>query len=217
MDDKRISQLVKMAMEAEALDDAPLIAGRISRRPRWGAWTAAAVCALAGGLTIRALWPTSPGVPTVVAEGSKAPIAAPAPGVRVVAAHNDPGGSIVEERESDQFVVLTFYRDSSGDVPCYTWEIQDGCAPVGSGHAASQLNMLGSTACSSEHDSVVTVAIAGPERDLPTSDTDALTLAVCLATLANPAEQDAGLVAAAIESCLPPGLHAAASIASVSR
>jgi hypothetical protein len=232
MNDTRMNELVRMAMEAESLEREALMEGRprlrlvggdpppVRRVRAWwvGAGVAAAAC-VAFVVALPAMLPHPaplPDKPVVVKEEPKYQPAAPVivqhqrlpidqpkatPTPTVVATSDKPDIGSVE-----RCVVMAIYRGDQGAMHCvqvkpHEWsnnkclsevtQQEMRCVPI-------------ARSCSSSADDALVVAMSGPQKSLPKSESEAVGVASCI--LGSPhcgSDGDARCFARAASECVP--------------
>jgi hypothetical protein len=217
MNDRRINDLVRMAMEADELEaDAQSpdrhLAGAIDAVPsgRSGSlrgWWAGAALAAAGIAVVVALpfftgHASKPGATIVEGRlgvpGPKGTIEVVSPAVVVNTALErvDPG-------TVERCVVVAIFRDDHGRMNCVKSKPHEWSENRCLGEVSSQelRRVVVGQGCSSSADQALMVALAGPQRSLPKTEADAMGLATCI--LGSPCENDPRCLANAAAECVP--------------
>ncbi len=228
MNDRRINDLVRMALEVEELedsvthpplrlvgDDAP--ARRISHSGR--NWFVGIGLAAAAGLALvfalPALTPSAPTKPETTTIAHADPKSSPAPLTtepRIVRTASVPAPSQsdianaidrIDPGSVERCIVLAIYRDARGSMHCVKSQTQEW-----SNHkrlseiSPAELKCVTvGQPCTPSADRALLVAMAGPQRSLPRTDADAVKIATCI--LGSPCENDSKCFAHAAAECVP--------------
>lgn len=218
MDDRQIQQLVRMALEAQALESPDssgafvLAAHRSGWHPsiRWGAAAAGLVGAACIWLALRPapgsappMLGESPADTTSLATLALLPEPSRRPALPAVAVDSPtPAG--------EHSVVLTIFRDSYGELSCVQWHPHEwGEGRTLAEVTAGELLDAGAQAwCDTGASEMVVVALTGPKGSMPATDTFAQDFAACIAASGDLCELDPSSYSSAALSCLPPGVQA---------
>lgn len=219
MNDRRMNDLVRMAVEVDELEReasaAPHLrlvgaaahdAHPVPTRAWWIGMTAAAAAILAmaaalplmlspalpsGTAIVENTEPVGPVVPVVeprdIAQG---PVVAPVP--------------VVDAGSIEKCVVMAIYRNDRGGVNCVTvptpqvWQGNKCLSEV----SAQELKTLSiDRPCPKDSDHALVVAMAGPQRSLPKTESDAVGLATCILRVKG---EGLGRITSAAQGCVSP-------------
>jgi hypothetical protein len=221
MNDRSMGELVRMAMEVDELEREPssaaprlrLVGGEgesvhpLPTRRWWIGMTAAA----AAILTMAAALPLMMRPPVKVEPAIADKIESPLPvapvelrsaTVETVVRPSAPATAPVDAGSIERCVVVAIYRNNRGGLDCVsppTPQVWQGNKCLSEVSAQELKTLTLDRACSPrESDRALVVAMAGPQRSLPKTESDAMGLATCI--LGGPDEWQ-GLRA---ESCVPP-------------
>jgi hypothetical protein len=225
MNDRRVSDLVRMAVEVDELERGAGVGSPRLRLvgadaepahplPTRGWWVgmtlaAAAVLAMAAMLPFM-LRPTEQPTGPIAMDHSGAGEMRPIPTYLVSEGPTRPGlsESPVDAGSVEKCVVVAIYRDRTGGVNCVTpptpqvWQGNKCLSEV----SAQELKTVTlDRPCAKEADHALVVAMAGPQRSLPKTESDAVGIATCI--LGGPngdGGEGLGRIATAAASCVPP-------------
>ncbi len=240
MNDRRINELVRMAMEVEELESdvaAPQLrlvgdgvpAGDLSRSQRgwWAGATGIGLAAAAGLALVFAIPAMRHPEP---ASGTKNIATVPMPeqptttGIQIVR-HLDlkqatqpvaPGPSVlpviaqVQDRTDpgmvERCMVMAIYRGQRGQMHCvqvspHEWS-ENKCLNEVTPQELKCVSV--GQSCSASADHALVVAMSGPQKSLPRTESDAVNLATCI--LGSPCQNDSKCYSLSAAECLPVGV-----------
>ena len=245
MNDRRINNLVRMAMEVEQLETDATTPGlrlvgepAVVRRRAWfasGAGMAGIGLAAAAGLALVFAIPgmlhTSEPVKTVVAtngggnsaETPKAnniivrSIKQAAPVENVNLAMTNPLTDRVDPGTVERSMVMAIYRGSRGQMQCvkmkqHEWSENKCLTEV----TPQELKCVSvGQACTASADHALMVALSGPQKSLPRTESEAMHLATCI--LGSPCENDSKCLSLTAAQCVPDGVSVKIETVAASR
>lgn len=220
MDDRRLAQLLRMAAEAERLEEATLPFTRPGSRggismTRWMGIGSIAAAVVVGA----SLWVSNAIAPTPVVRpiaSNTIPKASDTPSV-VAVSESTP---VADPCDNESTVLLALFRKADGNTQTMRFSMQDWDSRRGLNDLAEG-ELIG---FAFEHqdemtpenlpDSVVLLAVSGPSELIPRSDEEAAHLAACLQMAPTTCGEEVPCYTSAALQCLPAGVsvHAEARV-----
>ncbi len=212
MNDRQLENLIRMALEAEALE----ASAQPARRPRPPAWRraagglAAAAC-LAGALTIafQAHWNKT--TPAPIPNSTQGGIASGTRPVTITQIE-------APDAETDS-IVLAVFRDNGEEDPCVQMELGSFCGArnLADIDRTELLLTAFENACTPTPGQVVVLALSGPRGTLPRNQEEAAALASCIIDAPDACAADGACVAQRVRRYLPPDVSIVAESLALGR
>lgn len=233
MNSSRIEHLVRMAVEADAVE--ALAEGRepearpevvVRAGARWWLGMSAGLAA-AAAVALVAVWPSiAPRgsavlpAPRLADSGQRdrvlpmlklptqgrSPMVSTAPILSSTPKRE--GVSPIDPSMVEQCIVVAIYRDTRGGLRCVRWQPQEWaenrCLSEVSAHELKSVAMR--HPCAENGQQLVLVAMSGPKAVLPTNDTNAAELAECILDWPRACEGEGACYLSAASRCVPPGV-----------